>query len=230
MGDVACGVPNYRSSSYPLGGSSLTTQINMWGIFFLLYVQGKCVCKHMEAGRQPQVCPQGCCPLLWAQCLPLSRSSPIRHAWGWLVSLSDPSLSTSTALGLQAHTTTPCIFMWVRGIRFRSSGLTSALLTEPFHCLWVPGVLTKLPILSGWNSLPWEWSSSSRNVTLTPGKGRISVFITVWSNVHPASPWPTAHGKVPYRHVCSFSAPAFCLPSLPWHPQPWSPVFAFLGH
>lgn len=85
MGDVACRVPNYRSSSYPLGGSSLMTQINTWDIgffsFFLLYVQGKCMCKHMEARRQPQVCPQECCPLLWPQCLPLSRNSPIRQAW-----------------------------------------------------------------------------------------------------------------------------------------------------
>lgn len=46
---------------------------------------------------------------------------------GWLASLSDPSLSTSTALGLQAHTTTPDIFMWARGIRFRSTGLTNVI-------------------------------------------------------------------------------------------------------
>lgn len=56
----------------------------------------------MEAGRQPQVCPQGCCPLLWTQCLPLSWSSPIRHAW-----LAGES-------------------QWSSALHFHSSGITSA--------------------------------------------------------------------------------------------------------
>lgn len=56
----------------------------------------------MEAGRQPQVCLQGCCPLLWTQCLPLSRSSPIRHAW----LAGEPQ--------------------WSSALHFHSSGITSA--------------------------------------------------------------------------------------------------------
>lgn len=139
MGDVACRVPNYRSSSYPLGGSSLMTQINTWdiGFFFLSFFF---MCK-------ASVCASTWRPEDNLKCVLRNAVHFFGHSVshcpgthqlgkpGWLASLSDPSLSTSTALGLQAHTTTPDIFMWARGIRFRSTGLTSALLTKPFHCL-----------------------------------------------------------------------------------------------
>lgn len=65
------------------------------------------MCKHTEARRQPQVYSQECCPLLWTQCLPLSRSSPIRQAW----LAGEPQ--------------------WSFALHFHSSGITSA-----YHYTW----------------------------------------------------------------------------------------------
>lgn len=118
----------------------------------------------------------------WHRVLSLSWSSPIRQ--DWLVSGPQGSfrlhLHSSGITRAHHHT---CHFYVASRNQVWSTGLTSTLLIEPFHCPWIPGVLTK-PFHPEWLEFLClsELYNSSISDTLKLRKGRSSVFIAFWSN------------------------------------------------